>query len=46
MKTIRKIFNKILKYKITKVNYVFADKIVTEEWTLFSVFKFTITKPV
>ncbi len=45
MKTIRKFFNKILKYKTT-VSFVFDDKRVKEEWTLFSVFKFTITKPV
>lgn len=38
----KKLIQKILKYRKTAVNKIFADTIITEEWILFG--KFTIIR--
>lgn len=40
----KKLLNKVLKFRRT-VSFIFADKMITEEWTLFGKFKFSTHKP-
>ena len=35
----RKFIQKIIKYRKTSVSTIFVDKIITEEWILFSRFR-------
>ena len=42
IKDMKKLIHKILHYRKTAVNKIFADTIITEEWILFG--KFTICK--
>jgi hypothetical protein len=39
MKILKKLAQKILKYKTTSVSTVFVDKIIIQEWLLFGTFK-------
>lgn len=41
----KKLLNKVLKFRRT-VSFIFAEKMITEEWTLFGTFKISTSKPV
>lgn len=41
MKTIKKILQKVIKYR-RSVNMIFADKVIVQEWILFG--RFTVNK--